>query len=205
MQPEPRKRHRRGPIPSPEEKVHRIYPRLVLAAAPVIGPHTIGTEECRAEELQCQFGGRFLGLGGTVELRPRLYKALYAHVRFLGVGNVLQDKPVYKGIIGAGVGIGAYGRHIFARIEYLPVFPIGDGSFEPPFSSRATAQDDWGNHAGMWSVGARFPFSPRLSGELWGGMTIGPSSKREIQGQPADERTLISFMFGLGVAWGAVL
>jgi len=192
------------PSPPPETtEPPRTYPRLVLAAGPMLGPHAIGNQQCLAEEARCEKKGSFLGAGANLELRARLYRPLYLSLRGVAVANASPNDPIYSGLVGGGVGLGAYGRRIFGRAEYLLVHALGDDRFEPPFAEGKVARDEWGNHAGMVSVGFRQPLPKGLALELWAGPMFGPRSVRRVPQVEPDERVLVTFMLGLNLAWDA--
>jgi len=187
----------------PAAEPTRTHPRLVLAGGPIVGPHAIGNEECDVELARCETKGSFLGLGGQLELRGRLWRLLYLHARGLVVGNVSANDRIYRGVGAAGVGLGLYGRRVFGRGEYLYVGAFGDNHFEPPFFDGEVASDEWGHHAGMLSVGFRQPLPHRLAVELWGGLVIGPRSVRRVPQAEPDERVLTTFLVGLDLSWDA--
>lgn len=188
-------------VADPDARPRRHYPRLVIAGGPIVGPHAQGNEECDSERGRCETKGSFIGVGAQVELRVRLWKLLYAHARGLTVGNVSPNDRIYRGLWGAGAGVGLQGRRAFGRAEYLFVGTFGDNHFEPPFYDGAVATDEWGHHAGMLSVGFRQPLPHRMSAELWGGLVIGPRSVRRVPDNVPDERVLTSFLVGLNVSW----
>ena len=183
--------------PKPETTKH---PRLVLAGGPTIGPHRFGIETCQ-DDGRCDTAGSFVGIGGTVELRARAWRPLYAHARGLFVGNVITTKPPYSGLLGAGLGFGAYGRWAMARAEYLLVFPVGDGMFPRPFADEDGMTDTWGHHAGLVSAGVRYKPLQRIAFELWGGLMIGPKSTRAAELEETEESTLLSFLVGLTLSY----
>lgn len=202
--PEPAPTEAATPEPDePEPEQPRTYPRLVIAGGPMLGPHAFGNEQCNSELAECQTKGSFFGLGGQIELRGRLWRPLYLHVRGLAVRNVSPNDPVYAGVLGAGAGLGAYARRIFGRAEYQYVHALGDNHFEPPFFDGEVATDDWGHHAGMIAVGFRQPLPRNLYLELWGGLMLGPSSVRRVAQEEPDERRLTTFQVGLNLAWDA--
>lgn len=196
------------PTPSEaEDKPARPrFPRLVLAVGPSVGPHAIGNQECRDSDQTCVTAGGFFGMGLSSEVRVSAYKALYAHARGLLVGNVSpqQRDPLYRGLWGLGVGVGAYGRRIFARAEYLFVDTFGKSTFTPPFHTAETGSDVWGHHAGLLSFGFRQPFGKRWAAELWGGPMIGPRSRREVPPAPAQTRVLPTFLVGINLTYDAL-
>ena len=181
------------------KKSDRGHPRLVLAPGPMIGPHSIGNEECRPEEAKCETNGSFFGAGMQLEVRPRIYKLLYFHARPFILGNGAPDKA-YTGAWGVGAGLGVYGQHIFGRGEYLFFDAFGDNSFAPPFFNERVGRDTWGHHAGLLSVGFRLQVKGRVGLELWGGPMFGPRSVRTIPGEDTERRTLITFMLGFNVS-----
>lgn len=180
------------------------FPRLVIAGGPIIGPHTYGNEECRSEEARCETRGTFFGVGANVELRARLYKPLYVHLRGIVVGNAAPRGPVHRGLVGGGLGFGAYARRVFGRAEYLLVDTFGNDRFARPFGNPGLGRDRWGHHAGLFSVGARLPFRQRLTAELWGGLMVGPRSTRSISGEPIERRTLLTFIAGINIAYDVI-
>lgn len=176
------------------------HPRLVLAGGPTIGPHRFGVESC-TDDGRCDTAGSFVGVGGTIELRARAWRPLYAHARGLFVGNVIRAKPPYSGLLGAGLGFGAYGRWAMARAEYLLVFPVGDGMFPRPFAGEDGITDTWGHHAGLLSAGVRYKPLTRIAFELWGGLVIGPKSTRTAELEETEEGPLLSFLVGLTLSY----
>ncbi len=188
---------------SPGQKAARANPRVAIAGSLMAGPHAIGNQECRPQAAQCETRGGFFGLGTTAEVRVRLAGVFSMHARPWIVGNVAADK-VFSGAVGGGVGLGAYGRRIFGRAEYVALHAFGDGRFTPPFFEGKVARDRWGNHAGMLAVGFRQPVHERLRLELWAGPMIGPTSRRSFPDGTLDRRNLVTFMAGVGVAFDAL-
>ncbi len=188
---------------SDDEPPPRQYPRLIIAGGPLIGPHAIGNQQCSSEEIRCEKKGSFFGAGAQLELRARLYRPLYLHLRGVAARNVSPNAPVYSGIAGGGIGLGAYGKRIFGRAEYLLLQAFGDDRFEPPFADGLVARDEWGNHAGMLAVGFRQPLPRGLALELWAGPMFGPRSVRFVPQSEPDERLLTTFMLGFNLAWDA--
>lgn len=186
-------------------KAERGHPPLVIAGGPLIGPHAIGNQECRSEEARCETNGAFFGFGVTAELRGRIYKILYGHLRPFFAPNVSTNSRVYRGIVGGGVGLGVYGHHIFARGEYILLHAYGDNTFAPPFFDAKTASDTWGKHAGMLAVGFRKQVARRVGLEFWGGPMFGPRSIRRFPTGDVDRRALLTFMVGVGVSFDAVV
>lgn len=178
-------------------------PRLVIGGGPIVGPHAFGTEECRDEEKKCETKGTFFGVGGQVEIRGQVWKALFVHGRVLAVGNVSPAgrDPVHDGLWGLGLGFGAYAKRAFVRGEYVFVDTFGENRFALPFGSNMVGKDTWGHHAGLFSVGLRLPFKQRYGLELWGGFMAGPGSRREIPDQPDETRVLLTFLLGLNVTY----
>ena len=124
----------------------------------MLGPHIAGEEDCRPNgpSVYCENTGNLLGLGVNLELRGRLAGPLYAQLRGALVGNVRGDESVYSGLAMPGAGLGLYGRRVFLRAEYLAVLPFGVNRYRSPFASQPDSRVDIGNHAGLFSVGARF-------------------------------------------------
>lgn len=189
--------------PTAWQKAAEANPRVAVAGSAMIGPHAIGNQECRPEAARCETRGSFFGLGATAEVRIRLASVFSLDVRPFVVGNVAPDK-VFTGVVGGGLGLGAYGRHVFGRIEYVGLHAFGDARFTPPFFEGEVARDTWGHSAGMVSVGFRKAVRERLHIELWGGPMIGPWSRRFLPDDTVDRRTLVTFMVGLGVAFDAM-
>lgn len=179
------------------------HPRLVIAGGPVVGPHAFGNEECRDELARCETTGTFFGVGVNLELRAQVWRPLYVHVRGVMVGNASPRNrdPIYKGLGGGGIGFGAYAKHVFGRAEYLLVATIGDDHFGRPFGDGEVGRDRWGHHAGLFSVGGRLPLARRVTGELWGGLMVGPKSARQLPDEPVDRRTLLTFLAGINIAY----
>lgn len=169
----------------------------------MVGPHALGNEECRPEENRCETRGSFFGAGWSADVRIRLFKPLYLNVRPWIVGNVARDK-VFTGVVGGGFGLGLYGKHVFGRGEYVPLVAFGDSNFTPPFFEGEVASDQWSNHAGMLTVGFRKSVHDRINVELWGGPMFGPKSRRSLPDGTVDERTLVTFMLGLGVSFAVL-
>lgn len=172
----------------------------------MIGPHAIGNQECRAEDRRCVTAGGFFGVGLQAEIRARIWKPLYAHARGVFAGNVApkENDPIYTGVGAFGIGMGVYGRRIFARAEYMLVDAFGKDTFTPPFHTSETGKDVWGHHAGLVSVGFRQPIGQRLAIELWGGPMIGPKSVRTIPPVPPERRILPTFLLGINLAFDAL-
>lgn len=182
-------------------------PRLTLAGGVVFGPHAHGEATCQDVEggYACEHTGNFLGVGASLELRGQLYKPLYLHVRALGVGNV-RKLGVHSGLLGGGVGLGAYSRYAFVRGEYMLLPTLGSDRYTPPFYDKPAARDVWWAHMGMVSVGVRKPVSPRAALELWGGVVIGPRAKRvSVTDEARQDRVIVSFMVSLGFAYDVLM
>ncbi|HWB79659.1 MAG TPA: hypothetical protein VG755_32070 [Nannocystaceae bacterium] len=182
------------------------HPRLVIAGGPVVGPHAFGNEECRDELARCETTGTFFGIGANLELRAQVWRPLFVHVRGVIVGNASPRNrdPVYKGLGGGGIGFGAYAKHVFGRAEYLLVATIGDDHFGRPFGDGEVGRDRWGHHAGLFSFGGRLPLHRRVTGELWGGLMVGPKSARQLPDAEIDRRTLLTFLAGINIAYDII-
>ncbi|MCB9566619.1 MAG: hypothetical protein H6710_05300 [Myxococcales bacterium] len=187
----------------------RPLPRLQLAVAPVIGPMSQGELDCRPRAggvIYCEDGGTFLGAGGSLELRAKVYGPFFIHGRGLVVGNIRQaPRAVHAGMGGGGVGIGAYHRLAFIRAEYLVVGTFGSDRYKPPFGDLNGASDVYDHHAGLISGGIRYPFAQRLSAELWGGFMIGPRAHRTTPFEVSyPDRLIYSFLVGAGLAFDLI-
>lgn len=183
-------------------------PRLVIAGGPIFGPHAPGEAACQtADGIQmCEHTGNFLGLGANLELRVRAVGPLYFHGRGAIVGN-LRPRPygVHKGLVDLGVGFGVYSRLAFIRVEYMFVPTFGPSTYLPPFYDKQDGRDVWSRSAGMVSGGVRKYLAPRLAGELWGGLVIGPRSRRTtLQEDAGVDRILISFLVGVNVTFDLI-
>lgn len=189
--------------PTAAQKAAAANPRLAISGSAMIGPHAVGNQECRPEAARCETRGGFFGVGTSIEVRLRLASVFSLHVRPWVVGNAAKDK-VFAGAFGGGFGLGAYGRRIFGRAEYIALHAFGDNSFTPPFFGDDVAHDRWGNHAGMVTVGFRHSVSERMRLELWGGPMFGPSSQRSFPDDTLDKRSLVTFMLGFGLAFDAL-
>ncbi len=189
--------------PTAVQRAAQANPRIAVAGSAMFGPHAIGNQECRTVDARCETRGAFFGLGATAEVRIRLASVFSLGVRPFVVGNVAPDK-VFAGMVGGGLGLGAYGRHVFGRVEYIGLHAFGDSNFTPPFFTAEVAHDEWGHNAGMVSVGFRKAIRDRLHIELWGGPMFGPWSRRSLPDATVDRRTLVTFMVGLGVAFDAL-
>lgn len=180
-------------------------PRLTLAAGPLIGPHAHGEATCqsRGGSSVCEHTGNFFGVGVNLELRGQLFGPLYLQGRGLLVGNV-RPRPsgVYTGLAGVGLGLGAYSRLAFIRAEYLFVPTLGPDTYRPPFYDKEAGRDVWGRSAGMLSAGVRKYFTPRLAGELWAGLVVGPYRRRTSLSEDASERGVnVSFLASVGISF----
>lgn len=183
-------------------------PRLQLAAGPLLGPHAHGEATCSSREnvTRCEHTGNFLGVGANLELRGQITGPLYIHGRAAVVGNV-RPRPlgVHRGLAALGIGLGAYSRLAFIRIEYMFVPTFGPDNYKPPLYDKLVARDVWGSSAGMVSGGIRGYFTRRLAAELWAGVVVGPRSRRTTLSEDASEsRLLVSFMASVGLAFDII-
>jgi hypothetical protein len=176
-------------------------PLLELGGHALFGLHDYGDEVCVEVESQCDRTGTFFGLGGSLELRARLWRPLLAHVRVQVSGNTSQQKPAYSGFIAPGVGLGVYGGLAFVRGEYLVFAPFGDPRFELAFAAEGTGTTRWARHGGALHLGVRLPVAPRTRVELYGGLNIGPQVQRTLPDQVQRE-LLLGFTLGVGAMWG---
>ncbi|MEZ4381124.1 MAG: hypothetical protein R3A79_07235 [Nannocystaceae bacterium] len=186
----------------------RPRPRLQIAVSPVLGPYYRGEQDCRPRGpvYYCEDGGSFLGAGATFEARLRLFGPLYFHGRALVVGNTHKlPYAVYKGLGGAGFGLGAYARLGFIRAEYMVIDTIGEPTYRPPFGEFGGASDVYGHHAGMLSGGVRLPLRERWNAELWGGFVFGPYARRDTPYEVAvADRLQVSFLLGAGFSFDVI-
>ncbi len=182
---------------------------MQVSAGFLFGPYALGEADCQSSQdrgSECQHRGNFLGAGATLELRAQLYGALYLHVRGMVVGNV-RKRPyaVHSGLAGGGIGLGAHSRLAFIRGEYLLIPAFGPSTYVPPFYNKQTSRDDYGLHAGMLSGGIHKYVTPTAALELWAGLVVGPSARRQtISADVSEKRVLISFMVSLGVLFDVV-
>jgi hypothetical protein len=186
----------------------RPRPRLQLAVSPVLGPYYRGEQDCRPRGpvYYCEDGGSFLGAGATIEARIKTFGPLYFQVRGLLVGNTHKlPYAVYKGLGGAGFGLGLYARLAFIRAEYLLIDTLGEPSYRPPFGEVGGATDVYGHHAGMLSGGVRLPFRERWNAELWGGFVFGPYARRDTPFEVSvADRLQVSFLAGAGFSFDVI-
>ncbi|MCY1056957.1 hypothetical protein [Nannocystis sp. SCPEA4] len=192
--------------PAPEGPPPR--PRLVIAGGPLFGPHAPGEAACQVHQgvQRCEHTGNFFGVGANLELRARIVGPLYFHGRAAVIGNVRQ-RPygVHKGLVDIGGGLGVYSRLAFIRVEYMFVPTFGPNTYLPPFYDKQSGRDVWGRSAGMVSGGVRKYFTPRLAGELWGGLVIGPHSKRTtLQEDAGIDRILLTFLASVGISFDLI-
>ena len=107
-------------------------PRLMVAAGPMIGPRVPGESACQWQSgtRVCEHTGHFFGVGANLELRVRALGPLYMQGRGIVLSNV-KPRPdgVHSGIAGFGLGVGAYSRLAFVRMEYLFVPTFGPATF----------------------------------------------------------------------------
>lgn len=183
-------------------------PRLVIAGGPLFGPHAPGESTCQTSDgvQRCEHTGNFFGVGANLELRARAVGPLFFHARGAVIGNV-RRRPygVHKGLVDVGLGFGVYSRLAFIRVEYMFVPTFGPNTYLPPFYDKQAGRDVWGKSAGMISGGVRKYLTPRLAGELWGGLVIGPHSKRTtLQEDAGVDRILVTFLVSLGVSFDLI-
>ena len=82
-------------------------------------------------------------------------------------------------------------------------FTLGNGRFAPPLEREETARADWGLHSGTVNGGMRYHFTPRLAGEAWAGIVIGPHETRVVR-DVKEDRVLLSFRVGVGVSYDLI-
>jgi len=112
---------------------------------------------------------------------------------------------VHRGMVGVGIGLGAYERLGFIRAEYLALGTFGPPTYRPPFGAADAATDRYGRHAGLISGGGRIPVSERLAIELWIGLMFGPRARRTTT-SPAEfnDRVLVSAVLGAGLSFDLI-
>jgi hypothetical protein len=197
-----------APVPFARASERPPPPRLIGSVSAILGPRSLGEEICvpRGGFQECARGGRFWGVGASAELRLQVHRRLYAHSRGLLLGNGYRDpSAVHLGMVGAGIGLGAYERLGFIRAEYLALGTFGPPTYRPPFGAADAATDRYGHHAGMISGGGRIPVSERLAIELWIGMMFGPRARRTTT-SPSEfnDRVLVSAVLGAGLSFDVI-
>jgi len=198
-----------APPPASEAKAETgpVYPRLVLGVHGLLGPHSPGEESCVQEGsgLTCDHTGRFLGAGGDLDLRIRLYRFLYASVRFAAFGNAFGRKPesLHDGLLAPAGGLAIMTDLALLRLEFVAPFTLGDSKYRAA-ASDAVASERWGHAAGIFSLGARIPFHERVRGELTAGIHVGPGVHRSSPMDGNKHGPLVSFQVGLGCAFDLV-
>ena len=181
------------------------YPLLVLAPRFLVGHITAGEkhEVLEGGTLMVEKTGRFLGVGGDLDLRIRFFRFVYGNVRFAALGNVLRDSP-YSTLLYPAAGVGVYSRLAFLRLEYLHLIPLGAGKYRSA-GNEEIVHERWKPYAGALTGGLRLRFgNDRVKGELTAGMVIGPSRRFT---DPLDEREralTFTFLTGLGVSFDLV-
>ncbi|MDC0718714.1 hypothetical protein [Nannocystis bainbridge] len=193
-------------VPAPEAPPPP--PRLVIAGGALFGPHAPGEAACQTREgvQRCEHTGNFFGVGANLELRARAVGPLFFHARGAVIGNV-RPRPygAHKGLVDIGLGLGVYSRLAFIRVEYMFVPTFGPSTYRPPFYDKEAGRDVWGRSAGMVSGGVRKYLTPRLAGELWAGLVIGPRSRRTtLQEDAGADRVLVTFLASLGVSFDLI-
>ncbi|MEZ4449818.1 MAG: hypothetical protein R3B09_10105 [Nannocystaceae bacterium] len=184
-------------------------PRLMLAAGPMIGPRVPGEVACQQQggTEVCEHTGRFFGVGGDLELRVQAIGPLYVQTRGILVGNAKPRRDrVHAGLGGVGLGLGAYSRLAFIRLEYLVLATFGPNTYRPPYTSDADGgRDVWGHSAGSLTGGVRLPAARRTAIELWVGLLVGPRSNRtSVTDELSGPRTIVSFTAGLGFSFDLI-
>ncbi len=188
----------RHPVPRPS---HRAL--LEVQGSVVTGPHAFGNEQCDLDRRTCARAGRFFGLGASVELRLGLVGPLRLHGRLHAAGNVVRDKRLYSGVVAPAIGIGLYGHRLFGRFETAFVHAFGPERFDAPLADVPAGTARWGRVSFALAAGVRFPVSPRLRIEPWGGYVLGPYERRTFQGE-REARWLSTFVAGIGVAFALI-
>lgn len=181
-------------------------PRMTVAGHVMVGPHSAGEDSCAlvGGRTVCDQTGAFLGVGGSVELRGRLYRFVHAHGRLQAVGNVAgswKPSPAFDGLVMPGLGIGIYAPIAFLRVEALAPITLGSGRYRAADTNEA-AEERWGHVAGSLTAGLRLRLADRWRGEAFGGFMLGPRAERDSpNGDFYRKRVLLTFVFGLGVSF----
>jgi hypothetical protein len=179
----------------------------VLGVHGLLGPHSAGEEICMQEGsvILCDRTGRFLGAGGDIDLRIRMYRFLYASVRFAALANAFGQKAesLHDGVLAPAGGVAIMTELALIRLEFVAPFTLGDSKYRAPVSD-ALATERWGHAAGILSLGARLPFHERVRGELTAGVHVGPGVRRSSPANGDKRGPLLSFQVGLGCAFDLV-
>lgn len=183
------------------------FPRLVLSVHGTLGPHSVGEETCRQQgsAFACDRTGRFLGIGGAVGFRIRLYKFIYANLRFNGQANAFgtKEETLHDALLTPSAGIMLMSDLAFLRAEFLAPITIGDDQYRAPGTTQR-ATETWGHAAGGLALGARLRFHDRIRGELTAGVQVGPGVDRDTPTEGDRKGPLVSFQVGLGTSFDLV-
>jgi len=200
----------RGVVPTAAaERAPVEYPRLVVAGHLAAGPHSPGEDSCTLIERQtiCDQTGSFFGVGGSAEVRGRLWRFVYAHGRIHTVGNISgrwKPSPIYDGLVMPGVGVGLYAPFAFFRVEGLVPITWGSGIYRAADTTDPAAER-WGYFAGSATGGLRLRLADRWRAEVFGGFMLGPKARRDSPNTDfLTERLLFTFVLGLGVSFDAI-
>jgi hypothetical protein len=178
------------------------YPRLIVGVHGMTGHVTAGEkhEELDGSVLLVDKTGRFLGLGGSADLRIRFWKFVYGNVRFGAFGNVLRESPFHT-LLYPAAGIGIYSRLAFLRLEYLHLIPLGAGEYRSA-GNEERVRERWKPYAAALTGGVRLPLgTERIKGELTAGMVLGPSRRFSDPLDERDKALSFSFLAGLGLSF----
>ncbi|RMG98298.1 MAG: hypothetical protein D6705_06330 [Deltaproteobacteria bacterium] len=190
----------RAAPPSPDRTVR---PLLEGQVSPVVGPHAFGNEACDLERRECVRTGRFFGTGASAELRLTVLGPLRLHGRLHVAGNVVTSKPLYRSVVVPAVGLGLYGHRLFGRVEVQHVLAFGPERFDAPFADVPAGSARWSRTAIAVAVGVRFPITPRIRIEPWGGYVAGPMEDRIYEGE-RERRWLHTFVAGIGASFALI-
>lgn len=197
----------RGVVPRAESVKEEVdYPRLVVAGHFAAGPHSPGEDSCTLIERQtvCDQTGSFFGLGGSAEVRGRLWRFIYAHGRIHAVGNISgrwKPSPIFDGLVMPGAGVGLYAPFAFVRVEGMVPITFGSGIYRAA-DTTDPATERWGYFAGSLTAGLRLRLAERWRGEVFGGFELGPRAYRDSPNTDfRAERLLFTFVLGLGVSF----
>jgi hypothetical protein len=182
-----------------------VFPRLTIAVHGLIGHYAHGETACQlgVDVALCKDTGRFLGLGGDLDLRVSLWRWIGLNVRLSSLGQVLKDSP-YDGLLAPAAGLGVYSDAAFIRVEYLHMVPLGDGLFTAAGTSQRV-EETWRAPAGALSGGARIGLGhERWRAEIIAGVVLGPKRVRTYPQTKNEDDFVISFQLGVGASFDLI-
>jgi hypothetical protein len=193
--------------PPPGSEPARVFPRLEVGVHGALGPHAIGEEDCvpQGSSVECERTGRFLGAGGSIDLRARLYRFVYAHARLLAVGNAFGSgrSALYDGLLAPAAGIGISSGLALLRAEVSTPFALGSARYRAAGTS-VDAIERWGHVAGGLHAGVRLRLHDRVRGELLGGLVVGPRTEGVSAAGATRDGLIVSFSVLLGTSFTLV-